>query len=79
MRAIDAHAGQQSTPSINMQAEDQYMKMFISAVMTGLLGAFMAVTSANAGSAMYEVTITNLTQAEKFTPILVASHKKSKA
>ena len=53
------------------------MKMFISAVMTGLLGAFMAVSSAHAGSAMYEVTITNLTQAEKFTPILVASHKKS--
>ena len=53
------------------------MKKIIIKVITGLFVVLMAPTSANAGGSSYEVTITNLTQAEKFTPILVASSKKS--
>ena len=53
------------------------MKKIIIKVITGLFVVLMASTSANAGGSSYEVTITNLTQAEKFTPILVASSKKS--
>ncbi len=52
----------------------------ISTVLTGFLVALMAASSANADddsdNKTYEVTITNLTQAQRFTPILVASHKK---
>jgi hypothetical protein len=53
------------------------MKKIIIKVITGLFVVLMASTSANADDKYYEVTITNLTQAEKFTPILVASTRKS--
>ena len=53
------------------------MKKIIKKVITGLFDFLMASTSVNADGKSYEVTITNLTQAEKFTPILVASSKKS--
>lgn len=51
------------------------MNKVISTLLTGVLGALITTGSAIAGQ-MYEVTITNLTQAETFTPILVASSKK---
>ena len=52
------------------------MRNILTMVTTGLLAGFMTVASASSDEAIYEVTITNLTQAQKFTPILVASHKK---
>jgi len=57
------------------------MNKMISTVLTGLLVTLMAASSAYAdyeddSDKTYEVTITNLTQAQRFTPILVASHKK---
>jgi len=57
------------------------MNKMISTVLTGFLVALMATSSANADddsdNKTYEVTITNLTQAQRFTPILVASTHKS--
>ena len=38
-------------------------------------GLALASSSAMAGDAYYEVTITNVTRAQTFTPILVASHR----
>ena len=52
------------------------MNKVISTILTGMLVTLMTTGSANAGHEMYDVTITNLTQAETFTPILVASSKK---
>ena len=42
----------------------------------GLAGSVLFSSTAMADSAAYEVTITNLTRAQAFTPILVASHQK---
>ena len=53
------------------------MNKVISTVLTGMLVTLMTTGSAIAGPQMYEVTITNLTQAETFTPVLVASSRKS--
>jgi hypothetical protein len=63
------------------------MNKIITKVITGLFVVLMMSTTAQAGddsdsdsggsgNNMYRVTITNLTQAEKFTPILVASSRK---
>ena len=52
------------------------MNKVISTILTGVLVTLMTTGSAIAGHKMYDVTITNLTQAETFTPILVASSKK---
>ena len=58
------------------------MNKIITKVITGLFVVLMMSTMAHAdddsdsGNNMYKVTITNLTQAEKFTPILVASSRK---
>jgi hypothetical protein len=64
------------------------MNKIITKVITGLFVVLMMSTTAQAdddsdsdsdsggGNNMYKVTITNLTQAEKFTPILVASSRK---
>ena len=53
------------------------MNKVISTILTGVLVTLMTTGSAIAGHKMYEVTITNLTQAETFTPVLVASSRKS--
>ena len=42
----------------------------------GLASSVLFTTAAMADSPAYEVTITNLTRAQVFTPILVASHRK---
>jgi len=47
---------------------------FFSAFLFG--SVLLTSTSVTASGANYEVTITNLTSAQTFTPILVASHKK---
>ena len=63
------------------------MNKIITKVITGLFVVLMMSTTAHAGddsdsdsgnrgNKMYKVTITNLTQAQRFTPILVASSKK---
>ena len=39
-------------------------------------GLLLATTAAFADDAQFEVTITNLTRSQSFTPILVASHRK---
>ena len=60
------------------------MNKIITNVITGLFVVLMMSPMAHAdddsdsdnGKNMYKVTITNLTQAEKFTPILVASSRK---
>ncbi len=41
-----------------------------------VISLFSTVALADRGSFYYEVTITNLTRGETFTPILVATHKK---
>lgn len=53
------------------------MNKVISTILTGVLLTLMTTGPAIAGHKMYEVTITNLTQAETFTPIMVASSRKS--
>jgi hypothetical protein len=51
------------------------MKLFPSIVLTSLtLAGALGVPVAYAGS--FEVTVTNLTRGQQFTPILVATHKK---
>ncbi|MGB5339867.1 MAG: spondin domain-containing protein [Gammaproteobacteria bacterium] len=40
-----------------------------------LAGGILANTAVLAGGKMYEVTVTNLTRGQSFTPILVASHR----
>ncbi len=42
----------------------------------GACALFSAVTATAGGGYAYEVTITNLTRGQTFTPILVASHKR---
>ena len=52
-------------------------KSFYKIAATVICGGCLFSSSAFAsGSAAYEVTITNLTRAQAFTPILVASHRK---
>ncbi len=52
-------------------------KLFSKMALSTLCGGMLLSTSALAdGRAYYEVTITNLTHAQAFTPILVASHRK---
>lgn len=54
------------------------MKALQKAIIAALAcGASLGVSSSAiaAGSAMYEVTITNLTRGQAFTPVLVASHR----
>ncbi len=55
------------------------MKKFMLSMI--LLAALVAAvpTTTMAGSAEFRVTITNLTQDQSFTPILVASHKNGRA
>ena len=51
-------------------------------LISAAIAAGLVVTSSSAladGSKIYEVTITNITNAVIFTPILVASHKKGLA
>lgn len=48
----------------------------VSGVLAAAVFLFSAVTSASPRGDYYLVTITNLTRAESFTPILVASHKR---
>lgn len=43
--------------------------------LTAACGLALASTTVYAGDATYEVSITNLTRAQTFTPILVASHR----
>src|SRR5881396_3754154 len=40
-----------------------------------LVGALLLVAAGTASAAEFEVTVTNLTRGQQFTPILVASHK----
>ncbi len=40
-----------------------------------LAGGILANTAVLAAGKMYEVTVTNLTRGQSFTPILVASHR----
>ena len=47
-------------------------KTKLAALCAGLL---MSTTAFADGAANYEVTITNLTRAQAFTPVLVASHR----
>ncbi|MBI5612909.1 MAG: spondin domain-containing protein, partial [Gammaproteobacteria bacterium] len=49
------------------------MKQFIAMLTVAALVA--APTSANADDDFYEVTVTNLTRGQSFTPILVATHR----
>ncbi len=48
----------------------------LSGILAAAVFLFSAVTSASPEGDYYRVTITNLTRAESFTPILVASHKR---
>ena len=55
------------------------MKSFGRCVRLGLLAASSALLLGAAGAAPmmeYEVTVTNLTRSQQFTPILVATHKE---
>ncbi len=49
------------------------MKLKLSSL--GVIVAALVVSPLNAGAASFEVTITNITRGQRFTPILVASHK----
>src|SRR5438034_6296888 len=40
-----------------------------------LVGALLLVAAGTASASEFEVTVTNLTRGQQFTPILVASHK----
>jgi len=54
------------------------MKLFTRWTMLGLLaagGALLLGTAGLASATDFEVTVTNLTRGQQFTPILVASHK----
>ena len=48
----------------------------LSGILAAAVFLFSTVTSASPAGDYYLVTITNLTRAESFTPILVASHKR---
>lgn len=48
----------------------------LSGILATAVFLFSAVTSASSRGDYYLVTITNLTRAESFTPVLVASHKR---
>ena len=54
------------------------MNLFTRSLRMGLLaagGAMLLGTAGVASAAEYEVTVTNLTRGQQFTPILVATHQ----
>jgi hypothetical protein len=52
------------------------MKKTLSTLVAAMLISGAALAEANGPSKTYEVTITNITKTQKFTPILVATHKE---
>ncbi|MDJ0698533.1 MAG: spondin domain-containing protein [Woeseiaceae bacterium] len=52
------------------------MKRMLAVVLVALLGATPAFADGN-GKRMYDVTITNITSGQTFTPLLVVSHRRN--